>query len=126
MLACGLVSRYMATICASMPDARSRLARRSNPELWANLATLTQFGFGSESGTGLMGESSGLLPVRRRWSDIERATLGFGYGLRVTPLQLASAYATLANKGVRNLFQSLRSMNLRLASRLSPERMQKR
>lgn len=65
------------------------------------LDTLTQFGFGSESGTGLMGESSGLLPVRRRWSDIERATLGFGYGLRVTPLQLASAYATLANKGVR-------------------------
>ena len=48
-----------------------------------------------------MGESSGMLPVRRRWSDIERATLGFGYGLRVTPLQLASAYATLANKGVR-------------------------
>ena len=65
------------------------------------LDTLSQFGLGSESGTGLMGESSGLLPVRRRWSDIERATLGFGYGLRVTPLQLASAYATLANKGVR-------------------------
>ncbi|RDU88440.1 peptidoglycan glycosyltransferase FtsI, partial [Aeromonas veronii] len=35
------------------------------------------------------------------WSDIERATLSFGYGLRVTPLQLASAYATLANKGKR-------------------------
>ena len=65
------------------------------------LDTLNQFGLGSDSGTGLMGESSGMLPVRRRWSDIERATLGFGYGLRVTPLQLASAYATLANKGVR-------------------------
>lgn len=65
------------------------------------LDTLTQFGLGSESGTGLMGESSGYLPQRRRWSDIERATMGFGYGLRVTPLQLASAYATLANKGLR-------------------------
>ncbi len=65
------------------------------------LDTLSQFGLGSDSGTGLMGESSGMLPIRRRWSDIERATLGFGYGLRVTPLQLASAYATLANKGVR-------------------------
>ena len=42
-----------------------------------------------------------MLPQRRRWSDIERATLSFGYGLRVTPLQLASAYATLANKGKR-------------------------
>ena len=65
------------------------------------LDTLSQFGLGTDSGTGLMGESSGMLPVRRRWSDIERATLGFGYGLRVTPLQLASAYATLANKGIR-------------------------
>jgi len=63
--------------------------------------TLTQFGLGVDSGTGLMGESSGMLPVRRRWSEIERATLGFGYGLRITPLQLASAYATLANKGIR-------------------------
>ena len=65
------------------------------------LDTLSQFGLGADSGTGLMGESSGMLPIRRRWSDIERATLGFGYGLRVTPLQLAAAYATLANKGVR-------------------------
>ena len=72
------------------------------------LDTLTQFGFGSESGTGLMGESSGLLPVRRRWSDIERATLGFGYGLRVPPLQLASAYATLANKGERKSISILK------------------
>jgi len=63
--------------------------------------TLTQFGLGVDSGTGLMGESSGMVPVRRRWSEIERATLGFGYGLRITPLQLASAYATLANKGIR-------------------------
>ena len=58
-------------------------------------------GFGMDTGSGLMGESSGMLPQRRRWSDIERATLSFGYGLQSDPLQLASAYATLANKGKR-------------------------
>ena len=77
----------------------AHIALRMQPQQIVD--TLTQFGLGSDSGTGLMGESSGMIPVRRRWSDIERATLGFGYGLRITPLQLASAYATLANKGIR-------------------------
>ena len=65
------------------------------------LETLNLFGLGLQPGTGLIGESGGMLPLRTRWSDIERATLGFGYGLRITPLQLAAAYATLARKGVR-------------------------
>ncbi|MCV5991211.1 penicillin-binding transpeptidase domain-containing protein, partial [Escherichia coli] len=34
-----------------------------------------------------------------RWSPIERATIAFGYGLSITPLQLAHAYATLGNLG---------------------------
>ncbi|MEZ9465094.1 penicillin-binding transpeptidase domain-containing protein, partial [Vibrio splendidus] len=34
------------------------------------------------------------------WSKFEIATLAFGYGLSVTPMQLAHAYATLANKGL--------------------------
>ncbi|MFC3913321.1 penicillin-binding transpeptidase domain-containing protein [Pseudaeromonas sharmana] len=77
----------------------AHIALRMQPQ--QIIDTLTRFGLGSDSGTGLLGESSGMIPVRRRWSDIERATLGFGYGLRITPLQLASAYATLANKGIR-------------------------
>ena len=35
--------------------------------------TLSMVGFGMDTGSGLMGESSGMLPQRRRWSDIERA-----------------------------------------------------
>lgn len=77
----------------------TRISLRMPPQ--QILETLSRFGLGSDSGTGLMGESAGMLPDRSRWSDIERATLAFGYGLRVTPLQLAVAYATLANKGVR-------------------------
>ncbi len=49
---------------------------------------------------GLVGERSGLYPQKQRWSDIERATFSFGYGLMVTPLQLARVYATIGSYGI--------------------------
>ncbi|WP_448246920.1 peptidoglycan D,D-transpeptidase FtsI family protein [Thalassotalea agariperforans] len=58
-------------------------------------------GFGSETGSGLVGENSGVMHDRHRWSQFELATLSFGYGLTVTPIQLARLYGTLANGGVR-------------------------
>ncbi len=59
-----------------------------------------RFGFGAALGTGFPGESAGQLPNRSRWSDIEKVTLAFGYGLTATPLQLAHAYTAFANDGV--------------------------
>lgn len=56
-------------------------------------------GFGSETGSGFPGESGGLLPHYHRWHPIEQATLAFGYGLSVTPMQLARAYSVLASDG---------------------------
>lgn len=56
-------------------------------------------GFGSPTHITLPAESGGLLSTRSRWSDFEIATLSFGYGLAVTPLQLAKAYAVIANEG---------------------------
>lgn len=58
-------------------------------------------GLGQVTGTGFPGESVGLLPTHRRWRDIERASFAFGYGLTVTPLQLAQAYLVLADGGIR-------------------------
>ena len=58
-----------------------------------------RFGLGSGTETGFPGEQHGLLPMRNRWSDIERANFAFGYGLQVTPLQLARAYAVFASNG---------------------------
>ena len=63
------------------------------------LTTLKDFGFGKKTATKLLGETNGVLPKRKRWSNIEKATLGFGYGLTVSPLQLAQAYTALANGG---------------------------
>lgn len=63
---------------------------------------LHRFGFGNKTESGIIGENSGRLNDRRKfWAEIDVATLGFGYGVAVTNLQLASAYATLANNGMR-------------------------
>ena len=62
--------------------------------------TYARFGLGKPTNLGLVGESSGLYPQKQRWSDIERATFSFGYGLMVTPLQLARVYATIGSYGI--------------------------
>jgi cell division protein FtsI (penicillin-binding protein 3) len=64
------------------------------------LDTYKGFGFGRSTGLGLTGESSGLLPERKFWSQLDRATFSFGYGLMVTPLQLAHVYATIGSYGM--------------------------
>jgi len=61
---------------------------------------LTRFGFGRTTGTGFPGESGGILPPVDTWSGVSLATMAFGQGLAVTPLQMASVYATIANGGV--------------------------
>ena len=62
---------------------------------------LNRLGFGTLSASGFPGEASGLLVNYRRWRPIEVATLSFGYGLSVTPLQLAHAYSVFADGGIR-------------------------
>ncbi|MBN4078962.1 penicillin-binding protein 2 [Gammaproteobacteria bacterium AH-315-C21] len=69
----------------------------SAEQLWS---TLDAFGFGEVSGSGLQGESAGVLGEPWRWRDIERATIAYGYGVSVTPLQLARAYSALADDGM--------------------------
>ncbi|MFZ5602883.1 MAG: peptidoglycan D,D-transpeptidase FtsI family protein, partial [Pseudomonadota bacterium] len=58
-------------------------------------------GLGQATGTGFPGESVGMLPVRQRWRPIEIATLSYGYGLSVTAVQLAQAYAVLGAGGIK-------------------------
>lgn len=58
-------------------------------------------GFAEETGTELVGESTGMMHDRQRWSQFELATLSWGYGLAITPLQLARFYSALANGGVK-------------------------
>lgn len=62
---------------------------------------LTAFGFGEVTGSGFPGESAGLLNDAAHWRKIGQATVSYGYGLSVTPLQLARAYAILGAGGVK-------------------------
>lgn len=61
---------------------------------------LRRFGFGRPTGSGFPGEAAGVLSAPTAWGTLERATIGFGYGLSVTALQLAQAYAAIGNGGV--------------------------
>jgi cell division protein FtsI (penicillin-binding protein 3) len=61
---------------------------------------LRDFGFGTPTGVEVAGESPGRLRIPRAWSGESPASLAMGYELAVTPLQLAAAYASLANGGV--------------------------
>ncbi|AXI84507.1 penicillin-binding protein 2 [Xylella taiwanensis] len=57
------------------------------------------FGYGTAPHSGFPGESSGVLPLPARWSGTSKTTMSYGYGLSVTPLQIAQAYAALGNGG---------------------------
>ncbi len=63
--------------------------------------TLQDFGFGSKSGVGLPGEARGLLH-KPPWRDHLTANISFGHGVAVTALQVANAYAAIANGGELN------------------------
>ena len=62
--------------------------------------TLESLGFGKVTESGFPGESAGLLTSTAQWKPINVATMAYGYGLSVTPLQLAQAYATIGGLGL--------------------------
>ena len=63
--------------------------------------TLKDLGFGKVTASGFPGESAGLLTGTQNWRPINIATMAYGYGLSVTPLQLAQAYATIGAFGLQ-------------------------
>ncbi len=65
-------------------------------QLWS---MFSRVGFGAASGGRFPGEMTGALSGYEGWGEVERATLSYGYGLSVTPLQLARAYMVLADGG---------------------------
>jgi cell division protein FtsI (penicillin-binding protein 3) len=60
---------------------------------------LRDFGFGQKTVIDLPGEENGILRDPSRWFEIDIATISFGQGVSVTPLQLAVATAAIANGG---------------------------
>ena len=69
---------------------------------------MVRAGFGEPPGSGLPGETLGVLTTQDLDKPIGRATLAYGYGVTVTPMQLARCYQTLASGGVRRPVEVLR------------------
>ncbi|AYN24934.1 peptidoglycan glycosyltransferase FtsI [Buchnera aphidicola (Rhopalosiphum maidis)] len=59
-----------------------------------------KFGLGEPTNLGLIGEQKGFLPKKKKLSDLEKATFSFGYGLMITPLQLARLYTIIGSYGI--------------------------
>ncbi len=90
----------LATILAKSSNVGSaKVALSLKPEqIWS---TLTALGMGHVTGSGYPGESAGMLSNYTHWRPVGIATMSHGYGLSVTPLQLAHAYATIGAGGVK-------------------------
>ncbi len=87
--------------------------------LWV---TLNRFGAGRLTSSGYPGESAGMLPPFQGWRPIGQATMAYGYGLSMTPLQLAQAYAVLAGDGLHRPISLVRLEKPPIARRVvSPE-----
>ena len=86
-------------------------------EIWT---LLTELGFGAQTYSGFPGEASGLLSYHGDWNAIETATLAYGYGVSVTPLQLAQAYAVLAADGIKRSVTFLRDSDVTEERRIIP------
>jgi cell division protein FtsI (penicillin-binding protein 3) len=70
--------------------------------------TLASLGFGQVTTSGYPGESAGLLPHYSHWRPVGISSMSRGYGLSITPLQLAHAYATVAAQGMSRPISFLR------------------
>jgi cell division protein FtsI (penicillin-binding protein 3) len=84
--------------------------------------TLAALGFGEVTASGFPGESAGLLSSAAHWRPIGIATMAYGYGLSVTPLQLAQAYATIGAGGVHRPVSFRRAEGAVAGERVLPER----
>jgi cell division protein FtsI (penicillin-binding protein 3) len=89
----------LATILAKSSNVgATMIAMQLDREfLWNSLARI---GIGRLSGSGFPGESAGVLPHFQNWRPITQATVAYGYGLSMTPLQLAQSYAVLGGSGL--------------------------
>jgi cell division protein FtsI (penicillin-binding protein 3) len=85
-------------IAVSSNIAMAKFAQRMTPR--EQYAVLRDFGLGTATGVEFPSESPGRLRLPNEWSGTSQVSLAIGYEVAVTPLQIAAAYAAIANDGV--------------------------
>jgi cell division protein FtsI (penicillin-binding protein 3) len=120
----GLISAKKI-IAASSNIGSAKIAVQLGRERFASY--IQAFGFGSKTGIELPGEASGIVRPYKKWPLIQLGNIGFGQGIAVSTMQLASAYGAVANDGVMHkprLVRELRAPdgNIKPAPRPAGER----
>lgn len=85
---------------------------------------LKNLGFGKPTRIAMTGESKGVVSDYRQWSDSQHASLGYGYGIMATPLQMTMAVNAIANGGVwvpPRLFKGVTADNSKDAQRYAKD-----
>ncbi len=85
------VLKYSSNIGAS------KISERMDPGRFHDM--IRSFGFGTRTGIELIGEVGGIIPPRNGFGGIRRATVSFGQGISVTPIQMATAMSAVVNGG---------------------------
>ncbi|HKL12859.1 MAG TPA: penicillin-binding transpeptidase domain-containing protein [Halanaerobiales bacterium] len=89
---------------------------------------INAFGFGEKTEIELPGEAIGLIPEYNQVGDIELATISFGRGISVTPIQLITAVSAVANDGVLmkpNFVDKITNQNGKVEKRIKPTEIRK-
>ncbi|MBA2380006.1 MAG: penicillin-binding protein 2 [Blastocatellia bacterium] len=88
-------------------------------------ASITNFGFGSATGIELPAETSGVVRPVERWYGDSLASMAIGYEIGVSALQMATAFATIANNGVRvqpHIIKEIRNADATIFKSAQPEK----
>lgn len=102
--------------------AMAKFAARLTPD--EEYGMLRDFGLGAPTGVEFPSEASGRLALPKDWSRPTPASLAIGYEVSVTPLQIAAAYAAIANDGILlepTLVREVRSPDGEILYRHRPE-----
>ncbi|MED5276923.1 MAG: penicillin-binding protein 2 [Actinomycetota bacterium] len=85
---------------------------------------LKKFGIGSKTELNFPGEANGILLPVEKWSGTSLPTIAIGQGVSVTPVQMLTAYATLANRGLKPAPTLVRGMGDDIDMSGNPQRTQ--
>ena len=104
-----------------------QLAKRIGREKFYHY--LRRFGFGKKTGINIAGESAGILSSNyTKWPEIQFSNIAFGQGISVSPIQLATATAAIANDGIKLkpwLISEIRDKNGKVIEKGQPERQER-
>ena len=93
----GVIDLQTLLVKSSNVGAVRVALKMTEKNVWSQYRSV---GFGQLTGSGFPGERAGEFVNYANWSQSQRATLAYGYGISTTALQLARAYSVIANNGV--------------------------